>query len=232
MNDESDSFDNLYIEHQVNNHSPIIVNIEYDDLPNLEWVYSDTNQATNDDLPDLNWVDSATNQATNITLVTIDEPIICPISFEEIKNECYALPCGHQFSDAICKWVVKDKNNTCPMCRKSVNTMTGISPMSDTTYYHVTIEEVIARDEIMQQFIESNRPLIRNSETNELNITDEDIAYYAEEQYTPSDDDLLRVMHFGQCTLGRAWRTLKFYRGDVVSAVLFIDMDITSVQSI
>lgn len=215
--DESVSPDNLYIEHQVNNHSPIIVN-DY---------RSDYDDDDDDDLPDLEWVDPSTNQASNITLVTIDEPFICPISFEEIKDECYALPCGHQFSNAICKWVIEDKKNTCPICRKSVNTIADVfAELGSNTYYR-TIEEIIERnDGIMRQFIEANRALIRNSETNELNITAEDIAYYADEQYIPSDDDLLRVILWGQCSLSTAWRSLRFYRGNIMSAILFIGMDI------
>lgn len=63
----------------------------------------------------------------NIKAVQISSPITCSITLDEVTTECYELPCGHQFSDAIHEWV-KNKN-TCPVCRIRVNKTT---PQTDS----------------------------------------------------------------------------------------------------
>ena len=46
--------------------------------------------------------------------------IICPITQEAIERGeiIKTLPCGHQFSDSIDKWIYEE--NECPVCRDNV----------------------------------------------------------------------------------------------------------------
>ena len=46
--------------------------------------------------------------------------IICPITQEAIERGeiIKTLPCGHQFSDSIDKWIYEE--NECPVCRENV----------------------------------------------------------------------------------------------------------------
>lgn len=87
---------------------------------------------------DDNQSNSQSQTEDNIKVVQISSPITCSITLDEITTECYELPCGHQFSDAIHEWV-KNKN-TCPVCRIRVNKTT-----TSTDPFQQMVEQLLDR---------------------------------------------------------------------------------------